>query len=29
MLATLAFAAVTNTRALYVAEPLPGRADRR
>jgi hypothetical protein len=29
MLATLAFAAVTNTRALYVAEPLPSRADRR
>ena len=29
MLATLAFAAVTNTRALYAAEPLPGGADQR
>jgi len=29
LLATLGFAAVTNTRALYMAEPLPGSTDRR
>jgi archaetidylinositol phosphate synthase len=28
LLATLGFAAVTNTRALYMAEPLPGSTDR-
>jgi archaetidylinositol phosphate synthase len=29
MVATMAFAAVTNTRALYMAEPRPARTDRR